>query len=140
MQQNHAVSPIKKTFPALVAGLSMTVFIGLAIIALGLNAFLNQNVSVAQAANQSDSQAMADQSTIQDLQATISQYQEHEIQYQGELQQAADQINQISQQNQQYQQLIQALQNAGIIQITPDGQVFVSRGQGFSPERNGDGD
>ena len=139
MQQNHTVSPNKKTFPALVAALSMTVFIGLAVIALGLNAFFNQNVSVAHAANQPDPQTIADQSTIQNLQATISQYQQRENQYQGELQQAADQNNQISQQNQQYQQLVQALQNAGILQITSDGQVFVSRGQGFSPERNSNG-
>jgi uncharacterized protein YlxW (UPF0749 family) len=140
MQQNHTVSPIKKNFPALVAALGMTVFIGLAIIALGLNAFFNQNVSAAQAANQPASQAIADQSTIQDLQATISQYQARETQYQGELQQAADQINQIDQQNQQYQQLIQGLQNAGVIQITPDGHVFISRGQGFSSEQSGDDD
>jgi hypothetical protein len=139
MQQNHTVSPNKKTFPALVAALSMTVFIGLAVIALGLNAFFNQNVSVAHAANQPDPLAIADQSTIQDLQATISQYQQRETQYQGELQQAADQVNQLSQQNQQYQQLIMALQNAGIIQITPNGQVLVSRGSGFSSEQNGDG-
>ena len=139
MQQNHTISPIKKTFPALIAALSMTVILGLAVTALGLNAFFNQNVSVAHAANQPDPQAIADQSTIQDLQATISQYQQRETQYQGELQQAADQVNQLSQQNQQYQQLIMALQNAGILQITPDGQVFVSRGSGFSSEQNGDG-
>jgi len=137
MQKKHPVSQTQKTLPALFAALSMTVFIGVAILAFGLNALSNQNVNVTQAAAQPDSQVVVDQATIQDLQATISQYQAREVQYQSELQQAADQINQISQQNLQYQQLTQSLQNAGVIQITPDGQVFITRG---AEVRSGFGD
>ena len=134
MTIRHTVSPIGKTLPALVAVLIMTVFIVVAILAFGLNAAFNQDLSVPQTATQPVSQDIVNQATIQDLQATISQYQEREAQYQSELQQAADQINQISQQNQQYQQLTQALQNAGVIQITPDGQVFITRGAGLRSE------
>jgi septal ring factor EnvC (AmiA/AmiB activator) len=139
MQKNHSASPIRKIFPALIATLGMTVFIGLAFLALGLNAFFNQKVSVAQAAAQPDPQLTANQATIQDLQATISQYQSRETQYQNDLKQAADQINQINQQNLQYQQLIQALQNAGVIRINQDGQVFILPSLG-AQSRFGDDD
>jgi uncharacterized protein YlxW (UPF0749 family) len=134
MQKNRTVSPIKKTVPAMVAALSMTIFIGLAILAFGLNALFNQKASVAQAQAQPETQVVTDQTTFQDMQTTILQYQARELQYQSELQQAADQINQVSQQNRQYQQLIQGLQNAGVIQITNDGNVLITRGAGFSSE------
>jgi uncharacterized protein YlxW (UPF0749 family) len=140
MQKNRTVSPIKKTVPALVAGLSMTIFIGLAILAFGLNALFNQKVSVAQAQAQPEVQIVSDQTAIQDLEATILQYQAREAQFQNELQQAADQLNQVNQQNQQYRQLIQALQNAGVIQITNDGSVLITRSAGFSPENEHDDD
>lgn len=133
MQNRQPLSPAKKTLPALVAAVSMSIFISLAVLAFGINALFNQNVSVAQAAGQSDPAVATNTTTIQDLQATISQYQERENQYKTELQQAADQINQANQQNLQYQQLFQALQRAGVIQITSDGQVFISRSPGFSP-------
>jgi uncharacterized protein HemX len=127
MQKNYSVSTSRRILPALIAALSMTVIIGLAILAFGLNALLNQNLSVAQAASQPDTEVATDLTTIQDLQAIMSQYQVRETQYQSELQQAAEQINEISQQNLQYQQLFQALQNAGLIQLTSDGRVFISR-------------
>ena len=127
MQQKRPVSPIKRTLPALVAALSMTVFIGLAVLALGLNALFNKNISTVQAATLPEQSTVADQATNQDLQSLVSQYQEREVQYQDQLQQASNQINEISQQNQQYRQLIQALQNAGVIQITQDGQVLLTR-------------
>jgi len=127
MRKNYSVSTSRRILPALIAALSMTIIIGLAILAFGLNALLNQNLSVAQAASQPDTEVATDLTTIQDLQAIMSQYQVRETQYQSELQQAAEQINEISQQNLQYQQLIQALQNAGLIQLTSDGRVFISR-------------
>ena len=130
MQKHQPISPIRKIFPALLATLGMTVFIGLAFLALGLNALINPNVSVAKAAAQPDPQLTINQATIQDLQATISQYQDRETQYKKELQQAADQIEQIKQQNLQYQQLVQALQNTGVIRITQDGRVFIAPGAG----------
>jgi chromosome segregation ATPase len=111
----------------------MTVFLGLAFFALGLNALFNPNVSVAKAAAQSDPQLNVNQAKLEDLQVAISKYQDRETQYQKELQQAADQIDQVNQQNMQYQQLIQSLQNAGVIQITQDGRVFITSGEGFQP-------
>jgi len=140
MQKNRTVSKINKNFPALVAVLGMTIFIVIAILAFGLNALLNQNVNVAQAKDQPATQVFSEDTEIQDLQATILQYQAREAQYKDELQQAADQISQISQQNQQYQQLVQELQNAGVIQITADGRVLISRSVGFSPEFEDDDD
>jgi len=127
MQQKRPNSPIKRTLPVLVAALSMTGFIGLAVLAFGLNALFNKNISTAQAATQPELTTVADQAVNQDLQSLVSQYQEREVQYQDQLLQATNQINEISQQNQQYRQLIQALQNAGVIQITQDGQVLLSR-------------
>ncbi|MFL7894190.1 MAG: hypothetical protein ACK2UM_02545 [Anaerolineales bacterium] len=127
MQQKRPVSPIKRTLPAVVAALGMTVFIGLAVLALGLNALFNKNISTVQAATLPEQSTVADQAANQDLQSLVSQYQEREVQYQDQLLQASNQINEISQQNQQYRQLIQALQNAGVIQITQDGQVLLSR-------------
>lgn len=140
MQNNRTVSPIKKTLPALVAALSMTIFIGLAILAFGLNALFNYKVSAVQAAVQSDSLVVVDQAIVQDLQTTISQYQARETQYQSEIQKAAGQIDQVRQQNQQYQQLIQGLQNAGVIQITNDGGVIISRATNFPSEFEHDDD
>jgi len=60
----------------------MTVFIGLAVIALGLNAFFNQNVSVAM---RKPARPPGDCGSIDNpgLQATISQYQQRGDQYQG---------------------------------------------------------
>ena len=138
MQKTLTVTPFKKTLPAWLAALSMSLFIAVAFLAFGLNAFFNRNISITKPANQPDSQASADQVTIQELQATLSQYQAREAQYQNELKQAADQNNQANQQNQQYQQLVQALVNAGVIQITQDGRVFISRGSGFPSGFNDD--
>ena len=131
MQKTRTVSPFKKTLPALAAGLVMTAFIAIVTLAFGINALFNHNISAASPGSQS----AADQASLQDLQATISQYQAREAQYQSELQQAAGQIDQIRQQNMQYQQLIQALQSAGLIQITSDGHVFIPRGAGISSSR-----
>jgi len=90
MQKNHSMSPAKKALPALVAAMIMSIFIGVAILAFGLNALLNQNTSVAQAAVTADTPVNGDQLRIEDLQDTVSQYQQRETQYQSELQQAAE--------------------------------------------------
>jgi chromosome segregation ATPase len=128
VQNTHTTSPVKKTIPAVIATIIMSVFIGMTILALGLNALLSKNVTVVKAAPAAGSQVDASQATIQDLQATITQYQQREVQYQSELKKAADEINQANQQNQQFRQLILALQNAGVIQITQDGRVRITGG------------
>lgn len=140
MQNKQPIPTTRRILPALVAGLSMTIFIGLCILAFGLNALFNPNITKVQAANQPELVTEIDQLSNQELLAVITQYQERETQYQSELMQAADQINQTSQQNLQYQQLISALQNAGVIQITSDGQVFISRSPGTRSGFSGDDD
>jgi septal ring factor EnvC (AmiA/AmiB activator) len=131
MLRNRTHSPTRKILPAVFATLGMTAFIVIALFAVGLNALVNQNVSVAKAAAPAETQVSDSQATAQNLQATISQYQNRETQYQDQLKQAADQISQLNQQNQQYKQLFTALQNAGVIQITQDGRVFVNPGAGL---------
>ena len=139
-------SQTHKHIAAFTAALIMTVLIGVAMLAFGVNALLNRNVvSTAQAAELSgavdaSSQAAADQLVIDQLQAQISEYQNRETQYQDEIKSAADQVNQLSQQNQQYQSLVNALQNAGVIQITQDGRVFIPSNStvSTSPRRGDD--
>ena len=127
-------SHFRKTMPAIVAALGMTALIGLCVLAFGLNALLNRNTVPVQAAPETSTTALqaipalTGQETPDQLRALIAQYQSRDTQFQTQLQQAAGQINQLTQQNQQYQSLITALQNAGLIQITSDGRVFISRG------------
>ena len=123
-----------KNIPAILAAFGMTFLIGLVMVIIGLNALVNKNVTPVQAANPTDQAVNADQATIDRLQSQIATYQAREQQYQTELSQAADQLNQANAQLaqadstlQQYQGLITALQNANVIQITPDGQVLIPR-------------
>ena len=133
-----------KHIVALFAAGIMTIMIAAVMLAFGVNAILNPNgITIAQAAGpdsaiNSGGDATA-QTTIDQLQAQISEYQSREAQYQNEIQNAADQINQLSQQNQQYQALLNALQNAGVIQITSDGRVFLPNAFSSAFQRRGDG-
>jgi uncharacterized protein YlxW (UPF0749 family) len=137
---NSHPSHFRKTIPAFAAALGMTALIALCILAFGLNAVLNRSTVPVQAAVQPAAAALAGQETVQQLQEQIAQYQARETQFQTQIQQAADQINQLSQQNQQYQSLIQSLQDAGVIQITPDGRVLIMRNSGFGGEAEQEGD
>lgn len=114
----------KKQIPGLVAAIAMTLFLGLAMAVLGINALLNENTAPLQSAAFSPDPGGGGQAAS-DL---IAQYQAREQQYQTELQQAADQLSQTQAQLAQYQQLVAVLQNAGIIQINPNGQVFLMPG------------
>jgi small-conductance mechanosensitive channel len=134
MHTKRTLSPTQKSLPALFAALTMATFIFIAVLAIGLNAVFNQNTTTASPAVQPAPQVVVNKPSIRDLQATISQYQERELQYQSELQRAADQINQVNQQNLQYQNLIQNLQNAGVIQITADGRLLISNNQPIRAE------
>ena len=128
---------------ALAAALAMTMLIGVAMLAFGINALLNKNVvTTVQAAGLTSADPVADQAStdkalIDQLQAQISEYQSRESQYQTELKDAADQINQLRQQDQQYQFLLNALQNAGVIRITSDGRVLLPNPQNFPFDREG---
>ena len=130
MQTKHTYSSFKKILPALIATLCMAAFMFFASLAYGVNALYNKNVIPTQAAAQSSAQVSVDPATIQQLQSTITLYQQREAQYQAELKKAADQLNAANQQNEQFRQLIMALQNAGVIQVTQDGRVLLGRGGG----------
>lgn len=130
MALNVGTNRTKKQFPALAAALVMSLAVGLVMVSLAVNALANSNSVPLQSASVSNSGGSGDQATIQQMQNEISQYQAREQQYQGELTQAATQLNQAKAQVQQYQSLINALQDAGVIQITQDGRVFISGGLG----------
>jgi len=130
-----------KQIPAIAAALGMTLIMGLAILGVGVNALLNPNTqpvlassgSVESASTAGTALTAADTTQVQEL---LAQYQAREQQYKTELQQAATQLNLANQQISQYQSLISGLENAGVIQINPDGRVFISGGR----FRNDDGD
>lgn len=118
-----------KEIPAILAALGMTALTGLALTIIALNALLNPKtvpVASAQPVN------VSAQSSAQDLQALVTQYQAREKQYQAELQQAADQLAQTNRQASQYRNILQALVNAGVIQITNDGRVTLNNAFGNS--------
>lgn len=126
----------KKKMPAFIAAFIMTIFVGIAILALGFNALFNINTVPVVTADQElavtavQEQPVNDNSAqIAQLQQTITQYQAREQQYRQELTQAADELSQTKAELTQYQNLVEALQNAGIIQIRPDGRVMVGRGR-----------
>ena len=85
---------------------------------------------------ESASTALAAADNSQQVEELLAQYQAREQQYKTELQQAASQLNQANQQLSQYQSLVRGLENAGVIQINPDGRVLISGGR----FRNDDGD
>lgn len=126
-----------KRLEAVIAAAIITGVVALSMLLIGINALLNTN-SVAV----SDSPATASTSTIAPSapsavvgQAQVKQYQNLISQYQNREKQYQAQLDQANQQLQQYQQVLGQLQNAGVIRITSDGQIFMPRrGDG------GDGD
>ena len=128
-----------KQIPAIAAALGMTLIMGLAIFGMGVNALLNPNTQPVLASSgsaESASTALTAADSTQQVQELLAQYQAREQQYKTELQQAAAQLNLANQQLSQYQSLISGLENAGVIQINPDGRVLISGGR----FRNDDGD
>ncbi len=124
--------------PAFLFAFGMTAVIAIIILALSMNVLFNHNTvpikSSSTAASDPPAAASASGSlSVQQLQALVQQYQSRESQYQTELQQAASQINTLNQQNQQYQNLINALQQAGVIRVDSNGNVYL--GGGFGDNR-----
>ncbi len=133
-----------KKWPAFIAALIITGILAIGLILIGFNALFNPNtvavanapgtsshVSSATASSGSQSaQLQQMQSLLSQYQQRIQQYQSREQQYQQQLQQAQQQLQQVEQQSQQAVQLIQALQQAGVIQINSNGQVFLRGGFG----------
>jgi uncharacterized protein YlxW (UPF0749 family) len=141
---------IMKKKPAIIAALITTFIIGLFMFAIGINALMNTAAASANSsttvASSSVASSSSDASTtdqqIQQLQALVAQYQARETQYQAELTQAAQELSQANQlantsssQAQNYQQILTQLQQAGLIQISADGQITINnlnRRGGFS--------
>jgi septin family protein len=135
-----------KQVPALAAAAGMTLLIGLATLGVSANALLNRDVVPLQSSVTGNQSSGSDNATIQQLQDLIAQYQSREQQYQAreqqlnqELQQAAQQLNGAEGQIQQYQSLFIALQNAGVIRVDRNGQIFIPQ-SGFGGEDNEGGE
>jgi peptidoglycan hydrolase CwlO-like protein len=137
-----------KKKPAIIAAFVTTLVIAVAMLLVGMNAFYNPNtvpvsnspattdpaLSVASAANIAPISASTG-SQVQQLQATIAQYQQRDQQWQqqvqqlqAQLQQLQAQVNQATTANQQYQSLLSQLQTRGLITIDNSGNVFIRRG------------
>ena len=124
---------MKKTFPAVIAALLITICLAGGMFAVGGKSFLN-SASAAPAPTQAVSaQGLpVDQSQA----ALIAEYQARETQYQAQITDAANQItaaNQqialANQQIQQYQSLVSNLQNSGLITVGSDGTVTINQQQ-----------
>ena len=130
---------MKKQVMAALIALLMTVCVGAAIFAIGGAALVNKNsVAVVNSPVQGGVQAaqVSDQTGAQvaQLQDLVSQYQQREQQYQQreqdlqqQLAQANDQVQRDQQMVQQVQMLLGALQQRGLIQITNDGRILITR-------------
>jgi predicted Rossmann fold nucleotide-binding protein DprA/Smf involved in DNA uptake len=116
-----------KRLEAIIAAAIITGVVALCMLLIGVNALLNPNsvpVSdspVTTALNSTST--TVDPAQVTQLQSLVTQYQSREKQYQTQLDQANTQL-------QQYQQVLIELQNAGVIQITSDGQILLRRGRG----------
>ncbi|MCL4393621.1 MAG: taxilin [Chloroflexi bacterium] len=121
-----------KRLEAIVAATVVTAVIALAMLAVGLNALVNQNsvpVSNSPALASSATTAGTDppsQAQIDQLKSLVAQYQSREQQYQTQLSQENAQI-------QQLQNVLAQLQQRGVIRILNDGTIQL---RGFG----GDGD
>jgi hypothetical protein len=131
---------MNKSLIAIVAALMITTCVGVGIFAIGGAAFLNKNGSAAsnspaQATNSAAVLNSPQQSTqIAQLQSLVSQYQDREKQYQQREQQLQTQLDQANaqvqtdQQNlQQAQMILSALEQRGLIRISSDGRIFITR-------------
>ncbi len=122
---------MKKQYSALLAAFLITACMGLGMLLFSGSALLNRHgAPVANSAAEATATAQAssaEQAQIQQLQDLVNQYQAREAQYQQELQTAGNNLQQANAQLQQYQMLLMALQNRGILSISPDGSISISR-------------
>lgn len=136
---------MKKTFPAVVAALLITVCLAGGMFAVGGGSFLT-SASAAPAATQVV--AVQVPQTDPSQAALIAEYQAREVQYQAQINEAVSrittanqQVELANQQVQQYQALIADLQNQGLITVGSDGTVTVNQQQqGFFSFFGGDHD
>ncbi len=139
---------MKKTFPAAVAALLITVCLAGGMFAVGGGSFLTP-ASAAPAVKQAV--AVQVPQTDSSHTALIAEYQAREVQYQAQINEAVSrittanqQVELANQQIQQYQALIADLQNQGLITVSSDGTVTVNQQQQqgffsiFGGEHDGD--
>jgi hypothetical protein len=136
MQTNRSQAK-NRPLPAVLAAMGITLVVGVALFIVGANAVF-QPVRAQAAADPAAGTTAANQAAAPDSQM-LAAYQEREKQltdrineYQQREQQLAEQLKQVTQerdsalgQAQQYQQILQQLQQAGVIQIDDDGQIFL---------------
>jgi len=139
---------MKKSIPALIAAVLVTVVLGSGMFLIGQNA-LGASTAKAEAAATA---VTASADTTAQYEQIVAQYQTRETQYQAEIAQASAQIDTAnqqlatnSQQIQQYQSLISQLQNNGLITVANDGTVTINQANrsGFLPffgDHQGQGD
>ena len=130
---------MKKSTIAVLISLLMTACVGASIFAIGGAAILNKNGSPVsnspvQAVQVSNSSSAQQNDQIAQLQSLVAQYQDREKQYQQREQQLQQQLSQANSQVQADQELVQqardllaALQQRGLIQITNDGRILITR-------------
>ncbi len=122
------------------AALIITTCVGVGIFAISGAALVNKNGTTAanSPAQASTSAAVLNSpqqsAQIAQLQSLVSQYQDREKQYpqreqqlQSQLDQANAQVQSDQQTIQQAQMILSALQQRGLIRITSDGRIFITR-------------
>jgi len=130
---------MKRSFMAAGIAVLITACVGASMFAIGGAALLNRNSlpvsnSPVQASDASAMTLSQQSDQVDQLQGLVSQYQDHEQQYQAreqqlqqQLAQANSQIQQDQQTLQQVQMLLAALQQRGLIRLTSDGQIVITR-------------
>lgn len=121
---------MKKTLPAFIAALLITVGIGAGMIVVGQDSL---SASAAEAATAQTNTALTAEQ-ISQFEQIVAQYQGREALYQNQINEAIVQINtanqtisQANQQLQEYQSLLQQLQSSGLITIESDGTITINQ-------------
>lgn len=120
---------MKKTTPAFLAALLITILLGAGMFVVGQNSL---SASPAQAAPETITTLTSE--NLAQLEQVIAKYQARETEYQTELDTAIERLNtanqQLSQADQQiqaYEDLLAQLQNSGLITMNSDGTVMVNQ-------------
>jgi len=138
---------MKKTLPAFLAALLITVILGIGMAVVGQNTL---TASTTQAATETTTILKTDH--VIQLEQVLDEYQIREAEYQTELNTAIErlttanqQLSQAKEQIQEYESLLVQLQDSGLITITSDGTITVNQtfftqpddhaGRGERPER-----
>jgi len=133
---------MKKTLPAFLAALIITVILGIGMLFVGQNTL---NASASQTATETITNLQVD--NADQLDQVLGEYQKREAEYQNELNTAIErlttanqQLSQANEQIQEYESLLAQLQDSGLITIANDGTVTVNQPfftqRGERPERN----